>query len=374
MLLSIVIFIFILGFLIFIHEFGHFIIAKKSGVKIEEFGIGFPPQIWKKQKGETIYSINAIPLGGFVKLYGEDEEPQHPQDPKSFTSKSFLAKTLIVSAGVAMNLLFGVVIFYFILGFNDFQFHLPLIYDYHIPFGKQQNFISILAIAKNSPAEKAGLQSKDIIMEGNGMKFKNSKQFIEFVNENKGKEIILKIKKSANNQEIKNIKAIPRINPPKNEGSLGIALQDIAEIQYSTGLEKIFVGFLHSFNFIHYSLTSLEHLIKVSFQEQTIKPLSNTLVGPFGILAITKLTIKNGFMAILELVASISLSLAIVNILPFPALDGGKLIFIGFEFLAKKPIPIRVEKNINLIGFILLILLLILVSYKDILQFKDILF
>jgi len=373
MLLSIVIFIFILGFLIFIHEFGHFIIAKKSGVKVEEFGFGFPPRVWGKQKGETIYSINAIPLGGFVKLYGEDEKPQHLEDPRSFASKSSFAKTLILSAGVVMNLLLAVAIFYFLVGFSGFQSQCPLIYDYHFPFGEQQNFISILAIAKDSPAEKVGLQSKDIIIEGNGIEFKNSKQLIKFINENKGKEIILKIKNSIGG-EAKDIEVIPRVNPPENEGSLGIALGDIAEIQYSTGLEKTLVGFLHSFNFAHYSLVGLGHLIKVSFQEQTVEPLAGAVVGPFGILAITKLTIKAGFIAILELIALISLALAIVNILPFPALDGGRLVFVGFEFFTKKRVPLKVERNINLIGFILLILLLMLVSYKDILQFKDILF
>ncbi len=374
MLLSIIIFILILGFLIFIHEFGHFIVAKKAGVKVEEFGFGFPPRILGKKKGETIYSINAIPLGGFVKLYGEDETDQRVlTDPRSFHSKSAPVKASIISAGVAMNLLLAVLLFYFLIGFSGFQSQQFLIFDYQFPFGKQQNFVSILATAKDSPAEEAGLQSKDLIVEGNGIEFKDSTQFTKFIDENKGKEIVLKVKNLITG-EVRDIKVVPRVNPPENEGSLGVGLGDIAEIQYSTGLEKSLVGFLHSFNLAHYSIIAVGHLVRDSFTQRNIEPLSSAVVGPVGILAITKLTLTAGIVALLNLVALISLAFAIVNILPFPALDGGRLVLITLEASIKKKVPLVVERNINLIGFILLIVLLILVTYKDVIQFKKILF
>jgi len=374
MILAIIVFIFILGFLVFIHELGHFIVAKKSGIKVEEFGIGFPPRIWGKKKGETIYSINAIPIGGFVKLYGEDEvDEKCLSDPLSFTAKPLWVRSLVVSAGVVMNFLVAVIIFYFLLANSGFANQQYLLFDYKFPFGEQQNFPFISLIAENSPAEKADLKPNSIIISGNGIRIGSSKQFIQFINKNKGKEVFLEVK-SLSTKEVKKVNVVPRIDSPEGQGALGVSLGDIAEIRYETIAEKTSVGFLHTLNLAHYSIVSLGHLIKISFEQRTIKPLSFSVAGPVGILAITKITLKGGIIAILNLVALISLALAIVNIIPFPALDGGRLVLMSFEGLTKKKIPLKIERNINLIGFVLLIFLLVLVTYKDIVQFKDVLF
>jgi len=374
MILAIIVFIFILGFLVFIHELGHFIVAKKSGIKVEEFGIGFPPRIWGKKKGETIYSINAIPIGGFVKLYGEDKvDEEYLSDPLSFTAKPLWVRSLVISAGVVMNFLVAVIIFYFLLVNSGFTNQQYLLFDYKFPFGEQQNFPFISLIAENSPAEKAGLKPNSIIISGNGIIFGGSKQFVQFINENKGKEVSLEVK-SLSTKEVKKVNVVPRIDSPEGQGALGVGLGDIAEIRYETIVEKTTVGFLHALDLTHYSVVSLGHLMKISFEQRTIKPLSSSVAGPVGILAITKITLKGGIIAILNLMALISLALAMVNILPFPALDGGRLALMGFEGLTKKKIPLKIERNINLIGFVLLILLLVLVTYKDIVQFKDVLF
>jgi len=374
MILAIIVFIFILGFLVFIHELGHFIVAKKSGIKVEEFGIGFPPRIWGKKKGETIYSINAIPIGGFVKLYGEDKvDEEYLSDPLSFTAKPLWVRSLVISAGVVMNFLVAVIIFYFLLVNSGFTNQQYLLFDYKFPFGEQQNFPFISLIAENSPAEKAGLKPNSIIISGNGIRFGSSKQFVQFINENKGEEISLEVK-SLSTKEVKKVNVVPRIDSPEGQGALGVGLGDIAEIRYETIVEKTTVGFLHALDLTHYSVVSLGHLMKISFEQRTIKPLSSSVAGPVGILAITKITLKGGIIAILNLMALISLALAMVNILPFPALDGGRLALMGFEGLTKKKIPLKIERNINLIGFVLLILLLVLVTYKDIVQFKDVLF
>ena len=374
MILAIIVFIFILGFLVFIHELGHFVVAKKSGIKVEEFGIGFPPRIWGKKKGETIYSINAIPIGGFVKLYGEDKVDEDClADPLSFTAKPLWVRSLVISAGVVMNFLVAVIIFYFLLANSGFTNQQYLLFDYKFPFGEQQNFPFISLIAENSPAEKVGLKPNSIIISGNGIRFGSSKQFVQFINENKGEEVFLEVK-SLSTKEVKKVNVVPRIDSPEGQGALGVGLGDIAEIRYETIVEKTAVGFLHAFDLTHYSIVSLGHLIKISFEQRTIKPLSSSVAGPVGILAITKITLKGGIIAILNLMALISLALAMVNILPFPALDGGRLALMGFEGLTKKKIPLKIERNINLIGFVLLILLLVLVTYKDIVQFKDVLF
>jgi regulator of sigma E protease len=374
MFLSIIVAILILGFLIISHEFGHFIVAKKSGIKVEEFGIGYPPRIWGIKKGETTYSINAIPFGGFVRLYGEDEQDEkHLKDPRSFNAKPITARALTISAGVIMNFLVAVVIFYFLLPFSGFASQQYLVFNYHFPFGEQQNFPLISFVAKNSPAEKAGLEAKSVVLSGNGIKFKDAEQFVKFTNNNKGEKIFLKTK-DLDTGEINEINVVPRINPPAGEGPLGIGLGDMAEIRYGTVLEKTTVGFLHSFNLAHYSVTALGHLIAASFEEKSVKPLSSSVVGPVGILAITKLTLKAGIPAVLNLIALISLALVVVNIIPFPALDGGRLLFIAFEGIFKKRVPQAIERNANLVGFVFLILLLVLVTVKDVSQFGGMLF
>lgn len=371
MILAIIIFILILGFLIFIHELGHFVLAKKLGVKVEEFGVGFPPAIWKKKKGETVYSINLIPLGGFTKMYGEEGE-ELLGDPRSFVSKSPLVRILIVIGGVVMNFLLAAIIFYFLVGTAGFQADVPLIFEYEFPLGSQKNFPMILGIAENSPAQEVGLEFEDIVLEIDGVEFGGSKELIKVIEKNKGNEIVLTIRKPSS--EIKEIAVVPRVDYPKDEGAVGIGIGDVAELKYDSALEKSTVGILHSLNLSHYSLVGLGHYIKTSIIEKEVEQLASSVVGPVGILAITRLSIQEGIGQLIFLLAIVSLALAIVNILPIPPLDGGRLVFIISEALTKKRVPPKIEKRTQEIGIIFFIILFILVSSKDLLQFKDILF
>jgi len=369
MFFAIIVFILILSIIIFVHEFGHFILAKKTGVLVEEFCIGFPPRIWKKKKGETLYSIGIIPFGGFNKLYGEiDEKQKHINDPKSFISKPPRVKALIVFGGVAANIFLAVIIFYFSLGVSGFISNQSLFFDYQFPFGTQNNFVMVSGVVENSPAEKKGIQSKDIVIKGNGIEFTNSQQFIDFVEQNKGKEINLCLQ-DLFTREQRNISIVPRVNPGEGQGPLGVFLVDIAQVSYLKPLEKAGSGFLHSFNILHYSCFGFGHLIKLSFQERDIKPLSSSVAGPLGILSITKLTMQAGFIPTINLLALISLTIAFFNILPIPALDGGKLIFLGIEAIIKKPFPQKIEQDLTVFFFVLLIFILILVTFKDIQRF-----
>ena len=373
MVISIIVFILILGFLVFSHEFGHFIVAKKSGVKVEEFGLGYPPRIFSVKKGETVYSINAIPFGGFVRLYGEEKVTEkHFFDPRSFASQPIFKKVLIISAGVLMNFLIAVFIFYFLLfssNFTDFQI---LVFDYHFPFGSQRQSPMVTFVAKNSPAEKAGILQGDVILKANNHEVKSTKELINFVNSHKGKEILLELKNSKTGNT-KEVKVIPRQTPPEGEGPLGIGIVNLTEISYKNPLQKTFSGFLHSLNLAHYSITAFCHLIGKSIKEETIKPLSTNIIGPVGILAVTKVTITAGLKSVFQLIGLVSLALAIMNLLPFPALDGGRLVFVAIEGIVGKRIPPKVENAVNYAGFLILIFLLILITFKDINQFKDIL-
>lgn len=287
MIFSIIVFILILSLLIFVHELGHFIFSKMTGVKVEEFCIGYPPRIWKKKKNDTLYSIGIIPFGGFNKIYGEIDD-QHRQDPESFSNKSIKTRALISAGGVMMNILLAVLIFYFLLGFWGLQVQIDLMFDYEFPFGHQEKI------------------SEDSVL-----------------------------------------------------------------LSYPTVLEKTSVGFLHSFNIMHYSLFGLGHIAKTSFQEGDMEPLKSSVAGPIGIFGFIEPIMSQGFIALLNLIAIISLALALFNILPIPALDGGKLLFLGIETIRGKPISQKSEEKITIFFFGLLILLMIVVTINDIQRFFD---
>jgi regulator of sigma E protease len=373
MIVTIIAFIFILGFLVFVHEFGHFILAKKLGVKVEEFAIGFPPTIWKKKVGETVYSINIIPLGGFNKLLGEGKD-KHLDNPRSFSAQPPHKRAAIILGGVAMNFLVASLIFYFILASGGFQLEFPLIFDYEFPFGDQRNYPPVVSfVSENSPAEEAGIEVNDFVVRGNGVEFKNTNHLIGFLSDKGGEEVDLVIKKSSND-EIKEVSVVPRENPPEGEGAVGIALMDMTNLVYEKPLSKLTSGFTHSLNLAHYSLVGLGHYIKMSVVQRDVEPIANSVTGPVGVLALTKLSVEAGFTEVIFLIAVISIALFLVNILPIPPLDGGIFLFLLFEMVTGKKIPKKMELITQQVGIIFFIVLFILVTFKDILQFKDILF
>ncbi len=364
MFISIIIFILILSILIFVHELGHFVFAKMTGVKVEEFAIGFPPRIWKKQRGETLYSIGAIPFGGFNKFYGENSD--NVQDKgRSFLGKSVGIRALISLGGILFNFLLAVFIFYFILGFSGFQTNQGLIFDFKFPFGQQENFIAAGFVAENSPAEKAGIESRDLILLANGKEFKDVGEFIRFIQENKGKEVNLTLRNALTKKD-KNVNIVPRVNYPDNQGPLGISLGNISQVSYASSGDRIFSGFLHSANITVYSFSGLAYFIKESFQEKNISPLASSVSGPVGIFSLVDAASKMGILVLMNLVAVISLALAMFNILPIPALDGGKLVFLVIEAVARKPVPQKIEENITVFFFGLLILMMLAATFNDI--------
>jgi regulator of sigma E protease len=373
MALALIISILILGFLVFIHELAHFIAAKKSNVKVEEFGFGLPPRIWGKKIGETIYSVNWLPFGGFVRLYGEEQDKEIKERNRSFFGQRPSTKAKILLAGVLANFIIGTLIFYIVLGGKNFQAYLPSLFGHKFVVGQQTNYPVIVGIFENSPAKEAGLKEFDLILSANTLSFENAQSFVDFVNKNKGRVLTLEIK-NLQDERVREINVIPRENPPKNQGPLGIKISEIAQIKYLSLPEKIFSGFLHSINVLDYSLRVFGNLIKQSYLQKTIKPVAQSISGPVGILVLIQLTLKEGLFSVLNLIALISLALALINILPIPGADGGRMIFVLYEAIAKKPPPAKFERNFNLVGYFLLLLLLGLITIKDIMQFKKILF
>lgn len=380
---SFILFFLILGLLVLIHEFGHFIVAKKSGVRVEEFGFGFPPRLWGKKIGDTIYSVNAIPLGGFVKLFGEEynELPQSPKSPKStqysqaFVYKKPWIKTLIILAGVIMNAALGITIYYSLLTVSHFQSEpLPLLRPYHFRFGTQEGRVIATNITKDSPAAKAGIQVEDIVQRyrigaSPWTQITSSSELINLIKLSPGVLVSLDLENVKNGSK-KMVSLIPVYNAELKRAIIGVNLLDTVILKYETPKQKLLSGFMHSYNILSYNYSTIGDLFKVAVKNKSFEPVSQTVSGPIGIFSIVDELVKTSgeklVKNVLNIMAILSLSLAAMNVLPLPALDGGRLVFIIYEWITGRPIHKKIEQYINLGGFVLLIALGILVSINDV--------
>lgn len=395
-MITFLVFLLILSVLVLIHEAGHFFVAKKFGIKVEEFGWGMPPRLWGKKIGETIYSINWLPIGGFVKLYGEDEAGAGKVDlesPKKKVKKSDLDRAFftrpvwqraaVVVAGVVMNVLLAALIYYVFLGISGFKTELPLVTDHTFVGVNQTTKIdSIIArtVVPGSPAEEAGLSScsKDFcaqFTEVNGKPFETPESFIDTVKQNAGEKVSFTIVNLATG-EIEEKFITPRVDPPEGEGALGIGLEgsSVAVLSYDTPFQRLFSGFIHPYNLMAYQFDILGELINKSIAEKDAAPVSNAVSGPVGIFVVTGEVLKtpdftDRVLNLLNLAGLLSISLAFFNILPIPALDGGRLFFILIEGITGKKVNERVETLIHTVGMAVLLALVALISFKDIAQF-----
>ncbi|MFA5746749.1 MAG: M50 family metallopeptidase [Candidatus Paceibacterota bacterium] len=375
LIITIIAFIIILGGVVFVHELGHFLAAKRNGVKVEEFVLGFPPLIFKKKVGETVYGLGLIPFGGYNRIYGMDDpnDTAALSDSRAYESQKPLAKFWIASGGILMNLALAAIIFYFLAVSSGFQFWQALIYDdYKFPVGQQQNFPMVAGVFDGTPAQAAGLESRDVILSANGTSFSGSQQFMNFISENQEKEVTLKLENSRNGER-KEVKVILGKETDENQ-ALGVYLMDAALLSYKTPLEKASAGFLHSFNITHFSFAMIGQIVGNSIAEKNTDLLGTSFVGPVGIYAATKIMVDQGWFEIFNFLAIISLALATTNILPIPAFDGGKIVFIGLQAIDKKRFSLQMQAKVEQTGAVILIGLAVLITLKDFWFFKGIIF
>ncbi|MDD2913408.1 MAG: M50 family metallopeptidase [Candidatus Pacebacteria bacterium] len=362
--LTLLIFIFIIGFLIFSHELGHFIAAKSAGLLVEEFALGFPPNIFSKKIGETKYSINLIPFGGYVKIYGEDPDEDSTKNERSFYCQKPIVKAKVLIAGVFANILVAAFIFYIVLSFSGFKWNVFLPFDYNFIFGKQSQVPLIVTVLENSPAEESGLKEGEMVLSVNGLSVSTREDFVKYVNIDKEKVVLaLRDVRSKEEREVE-------IIPKEEDGTyfIGVLLSNVTEIKYES-FNKVFSGFLHAVNMTHLSFYSLAKLTYTSIGEKTVEPFRDSTAGVVGIFAITHIVMKEGIIELLNMAALISIGLAVVNILPIPALDGGRLVFVIYEAVSRRKTSPNFERNLNLAGFAFLILLIITITYNDIIRF-----
>jgi len=368
MLLTVIAFVLILSVLVLIHEFGHFLVAKKLGIKVEEFGIGFPPRAFGKKIGETVYSINWLPVGGFVKLYGEDDagggkiKAKNEVAVKSDTDmkRAFYARPLwqrisVVIAGVIMNFLLAVVLISFLFASQG----VPL------PTDK----VIITEVSPSSPAAIAGIKKGDKVVRINDIEIKDTSAFITQTKKFKGQEVTLYLLRDG--QEFVT-KLTPRVNAPKNEGAMGVGITDIEVKKYSW-LEAPIYGTIEAVKFSWMILGGLGQMVG-DLLTKGIKP--EGVAGPIGVAQLTGEAVRAGWFAVLWFTALLSLNLAVLNILPIPALDGGRFFFMIIELIFRRKVSPRYEAMAHGVGLVLLLGLMALITLVDVsrlLQGKSIL-
>lgn len=357
MIFSIIIFIVTLLILVVIHELGHFLLAKKFGIKVEEFGFGLPPRIWGKKIGETLYSLNWIPYGGFVKLMGEDEvDTKVLKNSRSFAHQNVWKRIAVVVGGVLMNLFLAWIIFYTVLGFQNFK----IIYPALTP-GVFVGFVE-----NNFPAMESGIKIGDRVLEIDGKKLVSLDDGKKFIQEKKGEAVEVKVADiEGENQRVLNIK--PKLAENGNF-LIGVAFSPIPFKQYETFNEKLFSGITYSYDLTRITFLGLGKTFGSLFSGD-FATVSQSVAGPVGIANVTNNILSAGIQAILPylwFVGVLSLTLFIFNLLPIPALDGGRLFFLLIEGLTGKKVKAEIEKIIHTVGFVVLLSLAVLITYSDI--------
>lgn len=348
--MSIILFFIVLAILILSHEFGHFIVAKKSGIRVDEFGFGFPPRIFKFKKKETIYSINLFPIGGFVKIYGE--EGQDKSDPRSFASKPAKIKALVISAGVLFNLLLA---WFLITG--GYIIGTPMSVS-SVPPGAEikDPKIFILQVQEGTSAELAGLKMGDQLID-----FKSVKEVQDFINKNKGQKTDIRYQRG---KDIFVVSVTPSANPEEGKGALGIAMDEIGIVKLPWH-RSFWEGVKTTYELIITVATAIFY-----FFYDLIRGLAGIeqVIGPVGIVGTTGTVAKLGFSYLLNFIALLSINLAIINFIPFPALDGGRLLFLLIEKVKGSPLNPKFSNIAHSIGLIILLILMATITYKDILK------
>ncbi len=351
-MITFILIVIVIGILILGHEWGHFFAARRLGVKVEEFGLGFPPRIFSRMKNGVRYSFNALPFGGFVKIFGEHGEGAG--DRASFVSRPVWQRFIILAAGVGMNLVLAWVFFSVAAGIG-----VPRVGDE----SDTATPVSILEVVPGSPAEHAGLKFGDEILQMRtpavSLRIETEKDVQDFTDAYRGEEIIMTVRRQA---DVREIQATPRITSPDGEGPLGIVLGRIVISRAPWYLAPV-EGFRSLWMSVVGTLEGLGQIVR----DLVVKHGAGVAVsGPIGIFLFAADSRALGAAYFLQFVGVISVNLAILNILPIPALDGGRVLFLVIEKVRGRRVAARTEDRTHAIGFIVLILLMALVTWHDI--------
>lgn len=364
--MTIIIFVIILGLLVLVHEMGHFLAAKKAGVHVEEFGFGYPPRaISIGRKWGTLFSINWIPFGGFVKIFGENyESPSLEKDSSGVPRKNFIEvskkwQAVILVAGVSFNVLFAWLLFS--LGF---MIGLPTPVENDFSDNVKNPALTVIEVFPGSPADEVGLKSgdkiKSITTANNDINVLSPEIVSDFINKSEG-ELKLNIDRGGDDL---NFIILPVTGLVENKKVIGISMDMVGIL--SLPVHKAFYeGGKATIKITYLTAAGLLGLIKDAVQGQADVA---SVTGPVGIVGLVGDASRLGLAYLLTFTALISINLAIINLIPFPALDGGRLLFVAIEGITRKPVNAKFAQVANSVGFAILIGLMIFVTYRDILK------
>lgn len=349
MFLSILAFVLILGLLIFVHEWGHYIGARLANIKVEEFAFGFPPRLFSWKRGETTYAINALPLGGYVRLLGEDGGSD---DQRSFGKQKARIRLAVIVAGVLMNLVLAVVA----LSIGFLVGMVPVVSDPADLGGTHEAQVMITGVSENSAAATAELASGDILIG-----FTSPEAVREFTLERAGQPVELTILRDGETV----VKTVTL--GMDSAAPLGVGLAQLTKVRLAP-LPAIGAAVVETGKTIGATFEFLGGFFKQLF---TTGEVAEGVSGPVGIYTVTSQAVTLGASYVLQLLAILSVNLALLNILPFPALDGGRALFIVLEGIVRRRVVRQeIEATIHAIGFVLLLILVAIITYRDIVSLR----
>ncbi|MBI3522822.1 MAG: site-2 protease family protein [Chloroflexi bacterium] len=335
--------------IIAVHEFGHYITARLLGMKVLEFAFGFPPRALGIRHADIDYTLNWVPFGGFVRILGQDDFTIHQQgegDPRAFTSKPWWSQAIVLAAGVTMNFVLALIVLTIAFATGSTA-----------PTGD----VRIIDVAPGSPAVTAGIQPGDVVTRVDGTRMNDVRDLIRYTARNVEKEITLEVMR--NGRPIPPVRAVPRSDPPAGQGPLGIRVEDVtapvaAPLPQAFGQAASLTG-----EVVHQIIDLPGQLLGARGSPAQGPP---QVGGPIEIFRVTGQVADLGVPTFLKLIGVLSVNLGVLNIVPFPGLDGGRLFFVLLGGIFRKRLSPQVEAAIHAVGFVLLILLLVVVSISDI--------
>lgn len=369
-LVNIIIVLLIIGFLVTIHELGHFLSAKYFKVKVEAFAIGLGPKIFGKTIGETEYRINMFPLGGYVKILGEGDEvldSSETKNPRNFKNIGRWKQVVILLAGVTMNLIFAISIYYGFIISSSYKWELgeqartfkPVVGKISL---ERKGDVKYSEVAKDGMAQQAQLPNSGTIVSIDGKELKYSYEFREYVTERKGENVLLKVCSTSCSDYNVTV---------SKEGKVGLYIPSNYRIFLDYTDSKAISGVGHSLNLLKLITERLSTIFSEAKVSGDYTEVANNLSGPIGIYLIVEAFKQYGFLTLLGLTADLSFTLAVMNILPIPALDGGRVLLIALEKIFGKYWNRKIEAYAINISFLLLLLLMVGIMFKDIIFFND---